>query len=519
MNNSPAHKFSLPYGLSLPAQVNHLKQVIIKYRKEILPLRNNIFKLNTNKKRLEDEILEWKEKYQKVKQERDQFKEENGRLKQEKDKLEKEIERLTKTNSRYQVSLFDHGNFKHPDNGDEEVKPKGGQLNHPDTNREGQANFPGYDSFPRKRIYAKSCGKCGQDLSRVDSFKEKVLLDIVIKPEIIQMILESERQWCGKCKMEVNTKDPQSLPFTEYGLNTFMMVMILRFRAHCSFASTSKVIEISFGMHITKSDISNMLKVAAKYLGKKYEELKQAVRDGDVIYMDETGWLVKGQKAWMWIMANEETIVYVAAESRGKGIAEDIYGDSCSLCMTDGLGSYTNSIPKEKHCFCWAHLLRFAFEETIHSRKNSQAVYLRDELVGIYHLKQNHPEYSKETLKQVLNLAFNRLLNLSSDEVSFKNIQNRLREQREGLIKSLLETTSGTNNLSERELRNLVLLRHVSYGSDTYQGMETTAILASLIQTLTRQKQNLLPNLKDCLQLSIQEKYSQYTHTPYFDTS
>lgn len=62
--------------------------------------------------------------------------------------------------------------------------------------------------------------------------------------------------------------------------------------------------------------------MAAKYLGSKYEQLKQAVRNGEVIYMDETGWLVKGEKAWMWIMANEETTVYVPAESRGKGIAE-----------------------------------------------------------------------------------------------------------------------------------------------------------------------------------------------------
>jgi len=138
------------------------------------------------------------------------------------------------------------------------------------------------------------------------------------------------------------------------------MVMILRFKAHCSLATTSKVIGVGFGLTLSKSDISNMLKMAAKYLGDEYEELKQSVRDGNVIYMDETGWLVKGKPAWMWIMANEDTTIYVAAESRGKGIAEEMYGDSLAKCMTDGLGSYLSSIPKDKHCLCLAHILRFA---------------------------------------------------------------------------------------------------------------------------------------------------------------
>lgn len=512
-----AQQFNFPPNLAVSQRIVFLKQVVEKYKNEAVYLRRTTSQGKTRQGQLEKEVEIWKDKYQKVKQERDQFKEENGQLKTE-------IERLTKTNSRYQVSLFDHGNFKSPDNG--EKKPKGGQLNHPDTNREGKVNFPGYESFGRKRIYAKSCGKCGSNLDRVNATKEKVLLDIVMKPEIIQMIIDSERQWCGHCKMEVNAKHEQSLPFTEYGLNIFMMVMVLKFKAHCSLLTASKVIKISFGLTLSKSDISNLLKVAAKYLGTKYEELKQAIRNGEVIYMDETGWQVKDQPAWMWIMTTEDTdkqpgiTVYVAAESRGKGIAEDMYGDSQAKTMTDGLASYTNSIPKGKHLFCWAHVLRFAFEETIHDKQDSMSIFLRDQLVRIYHIKKNNPEYSKHQLEEVLTSELNKLLELKSEEISFKNILRRLTEQKNGLIKALLETQSGTNNLGERELRPLVLGRKVSYGSDAYTGMETTAICASVIQTLSRDKQkDMLAELTLNLQIGIHEKYPQYTHVAYFDSS
>lgn len=81
---------------------------------------------------------------------------------------------------------------------------------------------------------------------------------------------------------------------------------------------------ISHGLSLSKSDISNILKAACRYLGKRYEELKKKIRKGNILYQDETGWLIHGQKAWMWIMTNEEATVYFAAESRGKGIANSM---------------------------------------------------------------------------------------------------------------------------------------------------------------------------------------------------
>ena len=72
------------------------------------------------------------------------------------------------------------------------------------------------------------------------------------------MILQSERQWCSNCKCEINACHPQSLPFTEYGLNTFMMIMILRFKPH-SPQNITDVLSINHGLYLSKSDVSNIL--------------------------------------------------------------------------------------------------------------------------------------------------------------------------------------------------------------------------------------------------------------------
>src|SRR3989337_2082822 len=128
--------------------------IMRKQHSELLPLRRSVVGLRLQHDKLKREIQEWKDKYQKTKEELREIKKENNKLKEE-------IKKLTKTNKRYQVPLFDHGNFKNPT--DTDKKHKGGQLGHQDTNRE---SYNDYTSYPKQRLFAKTCGKCHSPLSR-----------------------------------------------------------------------------------------------------------------------------------------------------------------------------------------------------------------------------------------------------------------------------------------------------------------------------------------------------------------
>jgi len=508
-NYSALRPFVLPSSLTTPFdQVNFCIGIIDKFRKELPTLRREKTNLEKQKEKLKDELIFWREKYKKEKV--------RNKIYREKiENLEDEIERITKTNRRYSIALFDHGNFKNPDDKGNR-KNKGGQSGHPDTNRESHED---YSSYMRKRLFTKTCGKCGHKLSRTSSTRQKILMDIVLNPEVIKMIFESERQWCGKCKEEVNVRDPRCLPFSEYGINTFMMVMILRFKCHSSLGNIAAVITLSHGLKLSKSDVSNILNQSKLYLKSRYNTLIKNIRKGKVVYSDETGWLVNGQSAWMWIMANEDTTIYFAAESRGKGIAEELYGKSDAFSMHDGLASYLSSAKQDKQCYCWAHFLRYTFEETVNEKKGSEAILLRDGLVRIYRIKMTHPEYPRDNLKNILNSRLDQVLQVNSKNQSILNIQTRLKTQKEGLVNSLLYTNDGTNNLAERELRNMAIKKRISNGSNTFSGMETTAVIGSVIQTLGKKEENLTPILQLYLHTGIQEKYRQYAHTVFYDSS
>lgn len=297
----------------------------------------------------------------------------------------------------------------------------------------------------------RCAGRVGRRWRACRRHARRELIDSVVQPQVVQVLLESERQWCGQCQQEVSARHPQALPFTEYGLNTFLLVMILRFQAHASLATIGRVLEISHGLALSKATVCNLFTQAKRYLKGQYDQLIAAVRAGAVIYADETGWLVHGQSAWMWLMANDEVTVYFAAESRGKGIAAELYGDSQALCMHDGLASYTNALPQEHHLSCWAHVLRFAHEETVLEPQGSQAKWFTAQLVKVYQLKSQRAAESPTDLEARLRAEVNTLLAVESTSPAIVNIQARLRMQQEGLIRALLLTPDGTNNLAERE--------------------------------------------------------------------
>lgn len=478
-------------------------------------LRVDLRQVNIHNQTLQRAHFAQKNKLEKMEQVIKQKNKHIKELEAENEKLKKEIEKLTKTNNRYQVSIFDHGNFKHPNKTDK--KPSGGQRGHADTNKDRERNL---SSFKRQRLFSSICGHCGKPLTRVNAVTDKTLIDIQINTKLIEIILQSERQWCVTCQKEVTAKSSESLPFTEYGINTFMMVLLLKCKSHQSIQKISTVFFLGFGLTISPSSILSLLRQAKIYLKDKYEKLKQAIREGSVMYNDETGWLVHGQKAWMWIMANEDITVYIAAESRGKGIFEEMYGNSKATSMHDGYSSYEGVTGKENTAYCWSHILRFAYEETvIEKNPTSLACQIRDRLVTLYQTIRNNPELTKGQKEATLRKELDSIIALPAIDETSKNIQQRAATQKEGLIKALLVTPDGTNNLAERELRPMAIARNISFGSATFKGMETTAVLASVVQTISRNtKQSFLPTIKNYLFTGIQEKYSQYKHPPSFAT-
>lgn len=147
----------------------------------------------------------------------------------------------------------------------------------------------------------------------------------------------------------------------------------------------------------------------------------------------------------------------------------------------------------------WAHIL----EDTKQLAENfgAEGKYVHAKLKEIYvlanGLNHNGTQAMVEQLKaEVLQLT----LRHYKHNVIRKFVNNLYYRDGDDLFRFVIDAEiDPTNNISERELRALVIIRKISNGSKSTRGANTTAMLLSIIQTLRLQKENILQGLQAIL--------------------
>ena len=199
-----------------------------------------------------------------------------------------------------------------------------------------------------------------------------------------------------------------------------------------------------------------------------FEELKQEYRKADV-FMFIT--LIEG----FGLPLVEAMSMGVPIITSGKSIHKEITGNTQIYVNPESVLS-----------------VAFAMKELIKNPKKLKEIYtiaesfnhkgtpeIVDQLKGeIYQLTQKH--YKSLTVWKFVNNLF------------YRDIENIFIFVTDPEVKP-------TNNISERELRELVIIRNISKGSRSKKGANTTATLLSIIQTLRLNQKNVLLGLQEIL--------------------
>src|SRR5262249_60139271 len=89
-----------------------------------------------------------------------------------------------------------------------------------------------------------------------------------------------------------------------------------------------------------------------------YATLRDAVATGDWAALDETGWHVGGQPAWLHALVGPQATVYVVDPTRAADVAAGVLGwDYAGALIHDGSAAY-HRFPAAVHQQCLAHPLR-----------------------------------------------------------------------------------------------------------------------------------------------------------------
>ena len=123
-----------------------------------------------------------------------------------------------------------------------------------------------------------------------------------------------------------------------------------------------EIFQICFGLKITNGALCNAVKLVSKYYKKEYENIKEHIKKAKAVYVDETGWRIKGINHWLWVFVTKNEALFKVDKRRSSEVPKEVLGeDFIGVLISDFYSAYHTKLPYKKQK-CLVHLLRDCFD-------------------------------------------------------------------------------------------------------------------------------------------------------------
>lgn len=338
---------------------------------------------------------------------------------------------------------------------------------------------------------ADRCPDCGGRLKRCRETRTRYTEDIPeVQPEVTEHTIH--RDWCAKCKKQVEPMVPDALPGSTLGNR----VLVLSAWLHYSLGNTlSQIVEV-FNFHLqlklTPGGLVQMWYRLQTILYAWYEEIQQQALRSAVLHADESGWRVDGKTHWLWCFTTRDLTYYMIDRSRGSPALRKFFIEEfAGTLVTDFWGSY-NAVACALRQTCLVHLLR-ELEHTEKYKSPSEhwpafSKKLRRLIGDAIRLWRRKAELADETYasrRDRLLARLQQLIDTPWEGPHAKRLLKRLRRHQNDLFTFLDQpNVPFDNNAAERAIRPAVIIRKNSYGNRSQRGADCQAVLMSVFRTL-----------------------------------
>lgn len=432
---------------------------------------------NRRIKELEKELEEYKRKYDKVKKEFEEFKAKHAK---------------TVANLRKAMNIK-------PDN-IKQSNPIGAPKGHKGYTR----RIPERTDYI-KPLVPKRCPHCGKILTgKTQEVRSRHVTDIKLTSKVKITRYDIHRKYCPNCKKLVEKEVPGVLPHARFGLCIMLLVMYLRLGLRLPGNKVCAYFVDMYNLKISEGEIVGILKQLVMAFGDYYSHLEKIVKLARVKHTDTTSWRVDGKNYFAWVFIACGVVLYKIRKRNNSKAALTVFGtkQKGNILVIDRYSALRALAEKAGFLlqYCWSHILQDAKE--LARDFGAEGKYVKRKLKEIYALAKglNH-KGTIETVEQLKAEIFQLTLRHYKHSTVRKFVNNLYYRDVENLFRFVTDPgVDPTNNISERELRALVIIRKISNGSRSPRGANATAMLLSVIQTLRFSKQNVLQGLQDILE-------------------
>ena len=306
-----------------------------------------------------------------------------------------------------------------------------------------------------------------------------------------------EAACCDECGKWVSKAGKGEILGSFLGPYLRSRVVWLRNVIGISYRKIPKIIEEMHGFTFTPAALIGFETMLADKATPVVDDIakKLASSDGPV-HADETYWTTDGNRSFFWVHGDEKFIHFQYDTSRAGQVSRDILGDDFTgTLVTDCYCGYTASAAGAKQK-CLAHLARQAHDwQKLTEADSADFAFFEDIKQFVkrgcrFHRRRREKKPSRK--KQAAEIAWLRaeLARLETCDVSHEKaitLQARLlRHPGEWLVFLDDPRVPPTNNLAERALRPLVVLRKITFGSRSDDGATRMAKLMTVAETARR---------------------------------
>jgi len=432
-------------------------------------------------KELENELLEYKKKYDKLKKEFEDTKKEFEEFKANHTKTVSELKKALKIKA----------------NSKKIAKPIGAPKGH-----KGYARHIPERIDKIKELNIKRCPHCNTKLGETQEIRSRHITDIKLTSKVKTTRFDIHRKYCPNCDKLVEPEVKEALPHARFGLNLMLLVMYLRLGLRLPCNKICSYFMDMFGLKISEGEIIGILRQLVVAFGDYYSYLERLVKLARIKHSDTTSWRINGKNYVAWVFIACGVVLYKIRKSNNHKVGLSFLNkQQGNVLVVDRLSAMRLFAKKAGFLLqlCWSHILQDT--KQLAEEFGAEGKYVHKKLKEIYALAKglNH-NGNREMVEQLQAEVFQLTLRHYKHSIIRKFVNNLYYRDGDDLFRFVTDPdVDSTNNISERELRALVIIRKISYGSRSNRGANATAMLLSVIQTLRFKKENVLQGLQAIL--------------------
>lgn len=322
-----------------------------------------------------------------------------------------------------------------------------------------------------------------------------------IEPKVTEYLQEVWQ--CQECGSLVYKPLPDDVKRTYFGPGVLALVGILTGVLNTSKRKALGMINEVFSVPMSLGGLSNCESQLSDVLEQPYDETLAHVRGQDVVHGDETGW-PRGhdQRGWLWTLCCTTAAVFMVHARRSQEAAKALLGSFCGILVSDRWNVYKTY--RGVRQICWAHLKR-DFKAMSEARGPLKRIgielYDLTKTILTLRIRVRDGTLQWNTFRHRMPPLMERVEELleqgASGEGALSGKCRDILKHRAHLWTFVRDPhVAPTNNAAEREVRQGVLWRKGSFGTQSLRGARYVERILTTCATCRLQGQSVIEYLR-----------------------